>query len=420
MHNISLNQVCYRTLSLENPSSLDTYLKIGGYSSWNKILQEKTSPSELIKKIKDSGLRGRGGAGFLTGVKWGFVDKDYNGQKYLICNSDESEPGTCKDGYILRYNPHQIIEGMAIAGYALGATISYNYMRGEFLEENKSMEKAINEAHNAGLLGKNIKNSGFNFEIYNFLGAGAYICGEESALLDSLEGKRGMPRIKPPFPAQQGLYKKPTVVNNTETLASVPLILENGPEWFANLGTENNGGTKIFCVSGHVNNPGNFEVPLGTKFIDLLNLAGGVRNKRKLKAIIPGGTSMKVLPASSLENLKMDYTSIKSAGSSLGSGGVIVMDESTCMVDTLLNISEFYEDESCGQCTPCREGTGWLVKILIKIKHGTARLSDIDKLVSIADLMEGRTICAFGEAAAWPIQSFVKHFKNEFIRRVKS
>lgn len=417
---VDLNQVCYRTFHLKEPWTLKAYRSVGGYKVWEKILKEKPAPSVIIEEIKKSSLRGRGGAGFPTGLKWSFVNRDLPVQKYVVCNSDESEPGTCKDRDILRYNPHQVIEGMAIAGYVLNATVGYNYMRGEFLEPFERMEQAIKEAKEEGLLGENIKQSHVTFNLHNHLGAGAYICGEETALLNSIEGKKGFPRFKPPFPANFGLYAKPTVINNTETLASVPVILEKGADWFIKIGKPNNGGAKIFCVSGHVNKPGNFEIPLGTPFKTLLELAGGVRQGKRLKAVIPGGSSMKVLPGDVMLGLTMDYDAIQKAGSGLGSGGVIVMDETTCMVKALHRISEFYMEESCGQCTPCREGTGWMVRILNKIIDGQSDLSDLEVLVNIANRIEGRTICAFGEAAAWPVQSFVKHFYDEFAYYVKN
>ena len=411
---IELNQVCYRTLHLPEPWTLESYLSVGGYSSLRRILQEQTPPSQIIDQLKLSALRGRGGAGFPTGLKWSFMNRNAPVQKYVVCNSDEGEPGTCKDRDILRYNPHQLIEGMAIAGYVIGATVGYNYIRGEFWEPYERTEAALREAYEAGFLGKNILGSGVDFDLYNHLGAGAYICGEETALLNSLEGKKGQPRFKPPFPANYGLYGKPTTINNTETFASVPVIMEKGGEWFLNLGKPNNGGTKCFSVSGHVNNPGNFEIPLGTPFKTLLELAGGVREGRRIKAVIPGGTSMPVLPGDVMMGLDMDYDSIQKAGSGLGSGAVIIMDETTCMVETLYRISEFYMDESCGQCTPCREGTGWLVRLLHRIKEGHGTPGDVEKLVNVANGIEGRTICALGEAAAWPVQSFVKHFYHEF------
>ena len=411
---VELNQVCYRTLHLPESWALATYEGIGGYSTWRRILAEKTPPKDIIEELKKSALRGRGGAGFPTGLKWSFMNRNTPVQKYVVCNSDEGEPGTCKDRDILRYNPHQLIEGMAIAGYVMGATVGYNYIRGEFWQPFERVEAALQEAYAAGLLGKNIQDSGIDFDLFNHLGAGAYICGEETALLNSLEGKKGMPRFKPPFPANFGLYGQPTTINNTETFASVPVILEKGGDWFLGLGKPNNGGTKCFSVSGHVNKPLNIEIPLGTPFKTLLELAGGMLHGRRLKAVIPGGTSMPVIPGDIMMTLDMDYDSIQKAGSGLGSGAVIIMDETTCMVDALYRISEFYMEESCGQCTPCREGTGWLVRLLHRIISGHGEPGDIEKLVNVAVNIEGRTICALGEAAAWPVQSFVKHFYAEF------
>ena len=415
-----LNQVCYRTIGLKDPSSLSTYLSIGGYKIWKKILEEKPDPINIINEVKLSGLRGRGGAGFLTGLKWSFISKSIPGQKYVVCNSDEGEPGTFKDRDILRYNPHQLIEGMAIAAYVIGATVGYNYIRGEFYEPISVIEKAVNEALNAGLLGKNIDNSNIDFNLYNVYGAGAYICGEETALMESIEGKKGQPRFKPPFPANFGVYGFPTNINNTETYASIPVILEKGGKWHLELGKPNNGGCKIFSVSGHVNKPGNYEIPLGTPFIELLNMAGGVKNGKRLKAVIPGGSSAPVLPAHIMNNLSMDYDSISKAGSMLGSGAVIIMDESTCMVNALYRISHFYADESCGQCSPCREGTSWLYKILSRIVHGHGNLSDVSLLNSVASNICGRTICALGDAAAMPVMGFIKHFRSEFEDYIKN
>lgn len=414
-----INEVCYRTLKLDNPASLSTYESIGGYAQWRKILQEKTSPEQVIEAVKAASLRGRGGAGFPTGLKWSFIRRDIPGQKYILCNSDEGEPGTCKDRDILRFNPHQLIEGMAIGGYAMGATVGYNYIRGEFWDPYQIFERALEEARAAGLIGKNILGSGVDFELFTHLGSGAYICGEETALMESLEGKKGMPRFKPPFPAVRGLYGKPTTINNTETFASIPVILERGADWFLQLGKPNNGGTKIFCVSGHVNKPGNFEVPLGTPFKDLLAMAGGMLNGKKLKAVIPGGSSMKVLPADIMMSLDMDFDSLQQAGSGLGSGAVIVMDESVCMVKTLLGLSKFYMEESCGQCTPCREGTGWIYRLLDKIEHGRGTMEDLETLRRTAKNIEGRTICAFGEAAAWPVDGMLKYFYDEFVYHVE-
>jgi NADH-quinone oxidoreductase subunit F len=416
---MSLNQVCYRTIALDQPSAMETYERIGGYGSWRKIIAQKTPPADILATIKQSGLRGRGGAGFPTGIKWSFIKRDTPGQKYIICNSDEGEPGTCKDRDILNHNPHQLIEGMCIAAYVMGATVGYNYIRGEFSEPFARMEQALNEARAAGLVGERILGSDWSFQLHNHLGAGAYICGEESALMESLEGKRGLPRFKPPFPAHVGLYGQPTTINNTETYASVPVILEKGADWFASLGPENNGGTKIFCVSGCVNKPGNFEVPLGTPFSTLLEMAGGVTTGRTLKAVIPGGSSMPVIPAEQMMTLNMDYDSIKAAGSGLGSGAIIVMDDRVCMVQALLRLSQFYQDESCGQCTPCREGTGWLARLVARIEYGQGEPRDIDTLQRVAKNIEGRTICAFGEAAAWPVGGFLKHFRDEFEYHVK-
>ena len=415
----NLNQVCFRTFHLDNPQTLESYLSVGGYSVWKKILKEKTPPDEIIAEMKISCLRGRGGAGFPTGLKWSFMNRNSPSQKYVVCNSDEGEPGTCKDRDILRYNPHQLIEGMAIGGYVMGATKGYNYIRGEFFEPFACAEAALKEAYDAGLLGENILGSGIDFDLYNHLGAGAYICGEETALLNSLEGKKGQPRFKPPFPANFGLYGQPTTINNTETYASVPVILEKGGQWFLDLGKPNNGGSKLFCVSGHVNNPGNFEVPMGTPFKNLLELAGGMRNGNKIKAVIPGGSSMPVLPGDVMMMLDMDYDSLQKAGSAIGTGAVIVMDETTCMVDALLRLAQFYHHESCGQCTPCREGTGWLERILHRIEYGEGTEGDLELLKRVADNIEGRTICAFGEAAAWPVQSFLKHFYDEFEYHIK-
>jgi NADH-quinone oxidoreductase subunit F len=415
MSDIPLNLTCYATLGHDRPWSMETYRKLGGYQAWEKILHEKIPPADVIERVKASGLRGRGGAGFPTGVKWSFMPKTPGVQKYIVCNSDESEPGTCKDRDILRFNPHALVEGMAIAGYSIGATAGYNYMRGEFMDEPyQHFVGALKEAYAAGLLGRNILGSGVDFELYDHLGAGAYICGEETALLESLEGKKGQPRFKPPFPATYGLYGQPTTINNTESLASVPTILRNGPEWFTSYGKPNNAGTKIFSVSGHVAKPGNFEIPLGTPFRTLLELAGGMRDGRPLKAVIPGGSSVPVLRGETMLELDMDYDSISKAGSMLGSGAVIVMDDTTDMVKALQRISRFYYSESCGQCTPCREGTGWLYRMLTRIVNGQGRNEDLDRLDNVASKMEGRTICALGDAAAMPVRSFVRTFRDEF------
>lgn len=411
---IEQNLVCYRTKQFEQPWTLENYLKVGGYSSLKKILTEKIPPEKIIDELKLSGLRGRGGAGFPTGLKWSFMPRNKPGQKYVVCNSDEGEPGTFKDRDILRYNPHQLIEGMIIAGYVMDASVGYNYIRAEFDEPIARVEQAVLEAREAGFLGHNILNSGFDYQLHNVTGAGAYICGEETALMESLEGKKGQPRFKPPFPANFGVYGKPSNINNTESYASVPVILEKGGQWFLDLGKPNNGGTKVFCVSGHVNNPGTFEVPLGIPFKDLLALAGGMKDGKKLKAVIPGGSSVPVLPADIMMQTDMDYDALSKAGSMLGSGAVIVMDETTCMVSVLARIAHFYYEESCGQCTPCREGTGWLMRILHRILHGQGTPEDLDKLDDVAKKIMGRTICALGDAAAMPVRSFIQHYRSEF------
>jgi len=407
-------RICFSTLDADKPWSLVAYERVGGYEVWRRILKEKPDPATIIDELKRSALRGRGGAGFATGVKWSFMPRSAPGQKYIVCNSDEGEPGTFKDRDILRFNPHAVIEGMAIGGYVIGATVGYNYLRGEFIEPYQRCEQALRDAYGAGLLGKNLLGSGIDFDLYNHLGAGAYICGEETALLESIEGKKGLPRFKPPFPANYGLFGRPTTINNTETLASVPYILKHGAQKFLDLGKPNNGGLKIFSVSGHVNRPGNYEIPLGTPFPELLEMAGGVRNGHRLKAVIPGGSSAKVLPAHVMMQLTMDYDAIGKAGSMLGSGAVIVMDETTCLVHALRRISHFYYEESCGQCTPCREGTGWMARVIDRIENGQGRPQDLDLLDDVASKIEGRTICAFGEAAAWPVRSFIQHFRDEF------
>ncbi|MGB8326510.1 MAG: NADH-quinone oxidoreductase subunit NuoF [Steroidobacteraceae bacterium] len=410
-----LNLALFEPLKYERPWTLETYSRIGGYAAWKKILAEKPPREQIVEAVKASGLRGRGGAGFPTGTKWGFMPRNSPVQKYAVCNSDESEPGTCHDRDILRYNPHSLIEGMAIGGYAMNATVGYNYIRGEFLGEPvPRFEAAVREAYAAGLLGRNILGSGVDFDLYTFVGAGAYICGEETALLESLEGKPGKPRFKPPFPAAYGLYGAPTTVNNTQSYALVPTILRKGPKWFADLGPANSGGTAIFSVSGHVAKPGNYELPLGIPFKDLLEIAGGVRGGRKLKAVIPGGSSVYVLPAEKILAANMDFDSLRAAGSSVGSAAVIVMDDTTCMVRALERISRFYKSESCGQCTPCREGTGWMNRVIRRIVAGDGRQEDLDLLVDVAGRIEGHTICALGDAAAWPVQSFLRHFRAEF------
>ncbi len=415
--------LCLATKDLNHPASIKTYISIGGYEALKKILTDKISPSDLLEEIKLSGLRGRGGAGFPTGLKWSFMPKNAKGEKYLVCNSDEGEPGTFKDRDIIRYNPHQIIEGMIIGAYIMDATVGFNYIHGEIWNEYLSFGEALNQARQAGLLGKNILNSDFSFELHAVHGYGAYICGEETALIESIEGKKGQPRFKPPFPATYGIYGKPTCVNNTETFASIPWIIRHGGQAFNDLGVANSGGTKIFSVSGHISNPGNYEIQMGMPFSELLNLAGGVWKGHKLKAVIPGGPSTALVPAHTIMQATMDYDGLSKIGSSLGAGSMIVMDETTCMVNTLKRLSYFFYEESCGQCTPCREGTGWVYRIVKRIVDGQGRLDDLNLLKDVSQKISGRTICALGDAAAVPVLSFIKHFEVEFeyfIRHGKS
>jgi NADH-quinone oxidoreductase subunit F len=411
-HDRHINPQIYAQLDGKN-WRLKDYVARGGYSALRKVVSSMT-PEQVIAEVKASALRGRGGAGFPTGLKWSFMPAKLPVQKYLVCNSDEGEPGTCKDRDILHYNPHIVIEGMAIAAYAMGISVGYNYIHGEIFDTYNRFEEALEEARAAGLLGRSIAGSNFNFQLHAFHGFGAYICGEETALLESLEGKKGQPRFKPPFPASFGLYGKPTTINNTETFAAVPWIINNSGDAYLKIGKPNNGGTKIFSVSGDVQKPGNYEVPMGTPFAKLLELAGGMRPGRKLKAVIPGGSSMPVLPADIMMATDMDYDSIAKAGSMLGSGAVIVMDDTRCMVKSLLRLSYFYMHESCGQCTPCREGTGWLWRMVYRIEHGQGRMEDIDLLNSVSDNIQGRTICALGDAAAMPVRAMIKHFRDEF------
>ena len=408
--------VIFDQVDTHNPDCwrLDAYQARGGYQALRKILSEKLSQDDVIAEVKASGLRGRGGAGFPTGLKWSFMPRSFPGAKYVVCNTDEGEPGTFKDRVIMDFNPHALIEGMIIAGYAMGAEAGYNYIHGEIFESYERFELALAEARAAGFLGNNIMGSDFSFDLFGAHGYGAYICGEETALLESLEGKKGQPRFKPPFPASFGLYGKPTTINNTETFASVPFIIRDGGKAFAGQGIENAGGTKLFSISGHVERPGNYEVPLGTPFAKLLEMAGGMKDGKKLKAVIPGGSSAPVLPADIMMSLNMDYDSIAKAGSMLGSGAIIVMDEDVSMVKALERLSYFYFDESCGQCTPCREGTGWLYRIVHRIAEGKGRAEDLDLLDSIGNNMAGRTICALADAAVFPVRSFTKHFRNEF------
>jgi NADH-quinone oxidoreductase subunit F len=402
---------------------LKDYEARGGYTALKKILAKDggvgMTPDQIIAELKTSALRGRGGAGFPTGLKWSFMPRQFPGAKYLVCNSDEGEPGTCKDRDLLAFNPHMVIEGMAIAAYTMGVKTGYNYIHGEIFEIYERFEDALREARAAGYLGDKILGSEFSFQLHAFHGFGAYICGEETALLESLEGKKGQPRFKPPFPASYGLYGKPTTINNTETFAAVPWIINNGGLAYLEVGKPNNGGTKIFSIVGDVERPGNYEIPLGTPFSKLLELAGGVSGGRALKAVIPGGSSAPVLPAKIMMDCTMDYDAIAKAGSMLGSGAVIVMDERRCMVKSLLRLSYFYQHESCGQCTPCREGTGWLWRMVQRIEHGQGKMEDLTLLDSVADNIKGRTICALGDAAAMPVQGMLKHFRDEFVHHIE-
>ena len=417
LHNRHIDPVILAGLNGKN-WGLDDYVARGGYSVLKKILAEKTSPDDIINEMKLSALRGRGGAGFPTGLKWSFMPRQYPGQKYLVCNTDEGEPGTFKDRDIIRYNPHALIEGMTIAAYTMGISRGYNYIHGEIFEAYEIFEQALAQARAAGFLGQNILGSGFEFDLFAHHGYGAYICGEETALLESLEGKKGQPRFKPPFPASFGLYGKPTTINNTETFAAVPFLLKMGGQAYLDIGKPNNGGSKIFSISGDVNLPGNYEIPMGTPFATLLELAGGVKGG-ELKAVIPGGSSAPVLPAHIMMECTMDYDSISKAGSMLGSGAVIVMNDTRCMVKSLQRLSYFYYEESCGQCTPCREGTGWLWRMVDRIENGQGRPEDLDLLDSVAGNIMGRTICALGDAAAMPVRSFVKHFRDEFAHHIE-
>ena len=403
--------------NMETPGytgSLAEYEQTGGYAALKKILG-KVAQADVIETVKKSGLRGRGGAGFPTGVKWGFIPKDHPGPKYLCCNADESEPGTFKDRQLIERDPHQILEGIVTACYAIGAETAYLYIRGEFVLGAKILEHAIAEARAAGYVGRNLLKSGVNVEIWVHRGAGAYICGEETALLESLEGKRGLPRVKPPFPATHGLYNKPTVINNVETLANLPHIINKGAEWFASIGSPpKSTGTRIFCVSGHVKRPGNYEVPMGITFRELIEEhAGGMRSDKALKAIIPGGASAAFFTQDHVD-VKLDFESVAQAGSMLGSGGVTVMEEGTNMVWAALRLMEFFYHESCGKCTPCREGSSWLVQTMRRIVDGRGRIADLQTLVDLCQNIAGRTVCAFGDAEIAPIMSTLKYWRHEY------
>ncbi len=418
-HGRHINPQIFANLTSPDGWRLKDYEARDGYQALKKILAEKLTPEQVIAEVKASGLRGRGGAGFPTGLKWSFMPRTFPGQKYLVCNSDEGEPGTFKDRDILRYNPHICIEGMIIAAYAMGITVGYNYIHGEIFDVYTRFEEALDEARAAGYLGNNILGSDFSFQLHAFHGYGAYICGEETALLESLEGKKGQPRFKPPFPASFGLYGKPTTINNTETFSAVPWIIRNGGQHFLEAGKPNNGGTKIFAITGDVERPGNYEIPLGTPFAKLLELAGGMRDGRPLKMVIPGGSSAPVVPGAQMMETTMDYDAIAKAGSMLGSGAVIVMNDTRCAVKSLERLSYFYYEESCGQCTPCREGTGWMYRMVHRIEHGEGRKEDLDQLNRVADNIQGRTICALGDAAAMPVRAFIKHYWDEFAYHVE-
>ncbi len=406
-------KILTKNFGLKDSHLLSVYESTGGYQNLKKLFGMQ--PGDVIEEVKKSGLRGRGGAGFPTGLKWSFVPKDSPKPKYLCVNADESEPGTFKDRYLLELDPHRLIEGMIICSYAIDCHNAYVYIRGEFVYPKVQLEKAIEEAYQKGYLGKNILGSGFDLEITVHRGAGAYICGEETALLNSLEGKRGQPRLKPPFPAVVGLFACPTVVNNVETISALPYVLENGADAYRQFGTEKSPGTKMFSVSGHVNRPGNFEIPLGYPLKKLImEDAGGIKDGKALKAVIPGGSSVPVLTAEEAMDVNLDYESLQEKGTMLGSGGVIVMDETTCMVKALTNLAHFYSHESCGQCSPCREGTGWAHKILQRMLGGEGRANDIDELNRIADNMAGKTICVLADALAMPIWSYLKKFRSEF------
>jgi NADH-quinone oxidoreductase subunit F len=417
---------------IEGIHKLDVYRKHGGYSSLEKALKTMT-PEQVVEEVKASGLRGRGGAGFPTGMKWGFIAKPAGVPRYVVCNADESEPGTFKDRYLMERIPHLLIEGMIASSFALGARTSYIYIRGEYFYVARILEQAIAEAYEAGLLGKNIMNSGFDHDCYVQVGAGAYICGEETALIESLEGKRGNPRIKPPFPAVAGLYGCPTVVNNVETIAAVVPIIKDGGAAYAAIGVGKSTGTKLISASGHINKPGVYEIELGVpveEFIYSDQYCGGIRNGKKMKAVVAGGSSVPILPADLIlktaagESRLMTYESLAdggfASGTMLGSGGFIVMDEDTSIVKNLWNFTRFYHHESCGQCSPCREGTGWMEKILHKILDGNGTLADVDLLWDIQSKIEGKTICPLGDAASWPVASAIRHFRSEFEEYVRN
>jgi NADH-quinone oxidoreductase subunit F len=413
----SMDPVLIKHVREPGSYTLDFYLQHQGYDALRKALG--MAPNDIIEAVKASGLRGRGGAGFPTGMKWQFVDKKVPKPRYICCNADESEPGTFKDHLLMERNPHLLIEGCAISCYAIGSSIAYIYIRGEFLHVQRILEDAIAEAYKAGYLGKNILGSGFDCDVFMHRGAGAYEAGEETALIESLEGKRAQPRIKPPFPAAEGLYGCPTAVNNVETLCNIPPIILNGVDWFTSLGPEKNGGPKLFCVSGHVAKPGVFEASMHTTVRELIyDYAGGIANGRQLKAVIPGGSSVPILLPDQID-VPASFDALMKVGSLLGSAGMIVMDDTTCMVWAAKNLLHFYRHESCGKCTPCREGGDWLLRILDKIDRGDGTMRDIDLLLSVSDNILGKTLCAFGDAAATPVLTTIKQFRHEYEAHVK-
>ncbi len=401
----------------ESPN-LKAAQKRGDWDGTKKLI--KKGRDWIVEQVKNSGLRGRGGAGFSTGMKWSFMPKDHPKPSYLVVNADESEPGTCKDRDIIRYDPHKLVEGCVLASVGIGANVCYIYIRGEFYNEAAALQNAIDEAYAAKLIGKDACGSGYDIDIYLHRGAGAYICGEETALLESLEGKKGQPRLKPPFPAGAGLYGCPTTINNVESIAVVPTILRRGADWFASLGKENNTGSKLFCISGHVNKPCNVEEEMGIPLKELIEQhAGGIRGGwDNLKAIIPGGSSVPMIPKYVCETVTMDFDSLRAAGSGLGTGGLIVMDQSTDIIYAIARLSKFYMHESCGQCTPCREGTGWMWRVMMRLVRGEAKVEEIDELLDVTKQVEGHTICALGDAAAWPIQGLIRHFRDEIVDRI--
>jgi len=411
------------TRNIDKEPSLEVYEAGGGYQALGKTLRSRT-PGEVIEIVKKSGLRGRGGAGFPTGLKWSFMPKEKDPARphYLLNNADESEPGTFKDRLLMERDPHLVVESTMLSGYAMQADICFIYIRGEYVHAANTLERAIAEATDKGYIGKNILGSGWNCELVLHRGAGAYICGEETALMSSLEGDRGYPRIKPPFPAASGVWGMPTTINNTETLACVPFIVERGAEWFAGIGNdEKNSGPKLYCLSGHVKRPGVYEEDMGFPLMELIHGLGGgmLHDDRPLKACIPGGISVPVLRAEDCE-VDLDFDSLAKKGSALGSAGIMVMDSSTCMVEALLRTTNFFAHESCGQCTPCREGCGWMKRILTRILNGEASSKDLDLLLDVANHIEGQTICALGDAAAWPVQSYLKRFREEFLQKCRS